>query len=117
MLAALAVGLASGAGIYIVAAGSAVFILVVLWGLESLEPEARKAFSLKVTAKDVAALRPKLEALLRNRDVSFEARTMGQDELAYEVALPARKRTDRLSNAIIALDRKTQISVAWEDKK
>jgi uncharacterized membrane protein YhiD involved in acid resistance len=117
MLAALAIGLASGAGIYIIAAGAAVFILVVLWVLESLEPEARKEFSLKVSAKDVADLRPKLEALLRKREVSFEARTMGQDELSYEVSLPARKRTDRLSNAIIALDRKAQISVAWEDKK
>lgn len=117
MLAALAVGLASGAGIYIIAAGSALFILAVLWVLESLEPEARKEFSLKISAKDVAELRPKVESLLRKSGVSFEARTTGQDELSYEVALPARKRTDRLSNAIIALNRKAPIAVAWEDKK
>jgi uncharacterized membrane protein YhiD involved in acid resistance len=117
MLAALAVGLASGAGIYLVAAGSAAFILVVLWALESLEPEARKSFALKIAAKDVAALRTKVESLLRKSGVSFEARTTGQDELSYEVELPARKRTGRLTNAIIALDPGAGITVGWEEKE
>lgn len=117
MLAALAIGLASGAGIYLIAAGSTAFILAVLWLLESLGPEARKRFSLKISAKDVAAMRSEVESLLRKNGVGFEARTTGQDELSYEVDLPPRKRTDRLSNAIIALDRKAEISVGWEEKK
>lgn len=117
MLAALAVGLASGAGIYFIAIGSAAFILVVLWGLESLEPEARKHFNLKISAKNVAALRADVESLLRKSGVRFEARTTGQDELSYEADLPAQKRTDRLSDAIIALDPQAGLSVGWEDKK
>jgi hypothetical protein len=49
--------------------------------------------------------------------VGFEARTTGHDELSYEVDLPARKRTDRLSDAIIALEPKAGISVEWEEKE
>jgi hypothetical protein len=116
MLAALAVGLASGTGIYLIAAGATVFILGALWVLESLEPEARKEFALKVKGKKVDDLRPRVEALLRGK-VRFEARTTGPDELAYEVALPATIRTDRLSNAILALDPGNKIEVEWEEKE
>ena len=115
MLAALAVGLASGTGIYLIAAGATVFILAALWLLESLEPEARKQFSLKIKGKKVDDLRPRVEALLRGK-VRFEARTTGPDELAYEVSLPATIRTDRLSNAILALDPGNKIEVEWEEK-
>jgi Domain of unknown function (DUF4956)/MgtC family len=116
MLAALAVGLASGTGIYLIAAGATVFILGALWLLESLEPEARKQFSLKIKGKKLDELRPRVEALLRGK-VRFEARTTGPDELAYEVSLPAKIRTDRLSNAILALDPGNKIEVEWEEKE
>lgn len=65
----------------------------------------------------MASLRAEVESLLRKSGVSFETRTTGQDELSYEVDLPARKRTDRLSDAIIALDTKAGLSVGWEEKK
>jgi len=116
MLAALAVGLASGTGIYVIAAGATVFILGALWLLESLEPEARKQFILKIKGKKVDELRPRVETLLRGK-VRFEARTTGPDELAYEVSLPAKIRTDRLSNAILALDPGNKIEVEWEEKE
>ena len=35
---------------------------------------------------------------------------------SFEVRLPARKRTDRISNAILARDPKAEVSVEWEDK-
>jgi uncharacterized membrane protein YhiD involved in acid resistance len=117
MLAALAVGLASGVGVYGIAAGSTIFILAVLWLLESLEPEAQKQFSLKIKGKRVDDLRPRVEALLRGKVVRFEARTTGPDELVYEVSLPARMRTDRFSNAILALDPPGKIEVEWDEKK
>jgi uncharacterized membrane protein YhiD involved in acid resistance len=117
MLAALAVGLASGTGIYVIAAGATVFILGVLWLLESLEPEAQKQFSLKIKGKRVDDLRSRVEVLLRGKVVRFEARTTGPDELVYEVFLPARTRTDRLSNAILALDPPGKIEVEWDEKK
>jgi uncharacterized membrane protein YhiD involved in acid resistance len=117
MLAALAVGLASGVGIYGIAVGSTVFILAVLWVLESLEPEPQKQFALKIKGKRVDELRNRLEPLLRGKVLRFEARTTGQDELCYEVTLPAKTRTDRLSNAILDLDPNVKIEVEWEQKK
>ena len=54
MLSCLAIGLASGVGIYWVAGVSTLFILGVVWLLESLEPESEKDFLLKVKAKDSA---------------------------------------------------------------
>jgi hypothetical protein len=117
MLAALAVGLASGVGIYGIAVGSTVFILAVLWVLESLEPEPEKPFALKVKGKRVDDLRPRLEPLLRGKVKRFEARTTGPDELCYEVILSAKTRTDRLSNAILELDPEGKLEVEWEEKK
>ncbi len=117
MLAALAVGLASGVGLYRIAAGSTVFILIVLWLLESLQPEAQKHFALKIKGKHVDDLRPRIEPLLRGKGHRFEARTTGPGELAYEVYLPADVRTARLSNAIIALDPDGKIEVEWDEKK
>jgi len=117
MLAALAVGLASGTGIYLIAIGSTAFILAVLWLLESLEPEAQKQFSLKIKGKGVDELRPRVEALLRGKVKRFEARTTGADELAYEVHLPVRTRTDRLSNGILALAPDAKVEVEWEEKE
>jgi hypothetical protein len=117
MLAALAVGLASGVGLYSIAIGSTVFILVVLYLLESLQPEAQKHFALKIKGKHVDDLRPRIEPLLRGKAHRFEARTTGPGELAYEVYLPANVRTDRLSNAIIALEPDGKIEVEWDEKK
>ena len=45
MLSTLAVGLACGVGQYVIAAFSAVFILLLLWVVESFEPEGTKSSS------------------------------------------------------------------------
>lgn len=117
MLAALGIGLASGVGIYLVAAISALFILVVLWVLESIEPTPRKEFELELCGKGVDELRPNVETLLRRNRVRFELRTAGQEELSYQVKLPVGKRTDELSNAILQLDTSKEVTVEWDEKK
>ena len=53
MLSCLAIGLASGVGIYWVATFATFFILAVVWVLESLEPKTRKEFLLKVKVPGV----------------------------------------------------------------
>jgi hypothetical protein len=116
MLAALSVGLATGVGIYAVAALATVFTLAVLWALESLEPEAKKAFTLKVAASDPAKLRPRIESLLRGKHVRFELRGSGPEEVSYEVLLPQRLRTDRIANQILALEPGGKTAVTWEEK-
>src|SRR5882762_7501833 len=64
MLSTLAVGLASGVGVWLLASFATVFILALLWIVESFEPKVTQLFTLKVKAKDAAAIKPKLDALL-----------------------------------------------------
>ena len=117
MLGCLTVGLASGVELYGLAAFSTLFILGVLWIVESLEPERVKTFELKVTAADPAKFRPDLEQLLRRSRVKFELRTAGPKELVYEANLPLSVSTDRLSNAILKLEPSSETEVVWEEKK
>ncbi len=117
MLAALSVGLASGAGIYAVAALVTAFTLIVLWVLESLEPEAKKAFMLKIATADPAKLRPEVDALFREKRLRFELRGSGPKEISYEVQLPQRLRTDRVANEILSLAHDSKTAVTWEEKE
>src|SRR6476661_4192210 len=66
MLAALAVGLACGVGLYQLAGIGTFFVGVALWIIEGFEPEARKSFDLNIHIKkgDVAELRPRIEQVL-----------------------------------------------------
>jgi len=117
MLSTLAVGLASGVGLWMLAAFSAAFVLAVLWVVESFEPQARQLFMLHVKAKDPQALRPKLESLLGRSRLAFELRSSTAENLTYEMQLPLDKKVDRLSNAILKLDPENETGVEWEEKK
>src|SRR5205823_141478 len=101
MLSTLAVGLAAGVGLYWLAAFSAIFIMGVLWVLESFEPEAHKFFTLKVTKKPALQLQPQIEGLLRRQQARYELRTSSSEEVSYEIRLPIQRRTDALSRAIL----------------
>jgi MgtC family/Domain of unknown function (DUF4956) len=117
MLATLSIGLATGVELYGLALFATVFILLVLWIIESLEPERRKAFDLKVVAGDPAAIRNGVEAVLRRYDVKYELRSAGSKELMYEAHLPLDTKTDRVSNAILVLEGDADKEVVWEEKK
>ncbi len=56
MLTTLAVGLGSGIGVYGLAVFATVFLMAVLWVIESFEPSARKQFILEIKAKEVGKL-------------------------------------------------------------
>ena len=117
MLATLCVGLASGVELYGLAVFTTVFILAILWIVESLEPEQRKTFDLKVVAADPAVLRPDVEAILRRSGVKFELRSAGTKDLVYDASLPISVRIDRIANAILSLQPNGETEVAWEEKK
>jgi hypothetical protein len=117
MLATLSVGLASGVELYGLAVFATVFLLAVLWVIESLEPERRKTFELKVTAGDPSPLRGDVEAILRRSDVKYELRSAGAKDLVWEVELPLAVRTDRIANAILLLQPGGDTEVAWEERK
>jgi uncharacterized membrane protein YhiD involved in acid resistance len=118
MLCTLAVGLAAGVGLYALAGISTLFIAVVLWIIESFEPRER-AFDLKikVPGSDTDALRPRLEPILNRYKLTYELRTSSDEEVCYDVQVPFDVQTDRISNAILRLDRDGHAAVEWVEKK
>ncbi len=118
MLATLAVGLASGVGLYALAAFSTLFLVVALWIIESFEPRSLKHFELTVKAgDDTDALRPRLEAILSSFRLDFELRTASDEEVCYDVRVPLEVQTDRVSNAILKLNPEGHAAVDWTEKK
>ena len=115
MLSTLAVGLAAGVGVWLLACFATVFFLALLWVVESFEPHATQLFTLKIKAKDPAALKVGIEKLLANNHLKFELRGSSKEELHYDVRLPIEKKTDRLSELLVKLD--PESSVEWEEKK
>ena len=117
MLCTLAVGLASGVGLYALAVVSTAFIGGALWVIESFEAPQRH-FELKIKAgDDTDSLRPKIEDILRRYQLSFELRTSSDEEVCYDVQVPFETQTDRISNTILRLDREGHAAVEWSEKK
>ena len=117
MLCTLSVGLASGVGLYALALVSTGFIVCALWVIESFEPRSRH-FDLKFkVGKDTDAMRPKVEAILRRYHLPFELRTSSDEEVCYDVQVPFEVQTDRISDAILQLDKEGHAAVDWTDKK
>ena len=117
MLCTLAVGLASGVGLYALAVVSTAFIAGALWVIESFEAPLRH-FELKIKAgDDTDSLRPKIEDILRRYHLNFELRTSSDEEVCYDVQVPFEVQTDRVSNSILRLDREGHAAVDWSEKK
>ena len=117
MLSTLSLGLACGVGLYGLAIVGSLFLLGVLWLVESLEPEMRKVFDLKVTSSEAENVRRAVENILRRYHIDFELRSAGAKELVYEAELPLTTRTDRVANAILAIKNDAEASVEWAEKK
>ena len=118
MLSTLAVGLASGVGLYVMALFSAGFILIALWVIESFEPEGKKPFELKIKmGDDTDGKRKEFDAVLNRYHVDFDLLSSSDDEVCYEVLVPLEMQKDRLSNAILKLDPEGHGSVEWNEKK
>ena len=117
MLSALAVGLASGVGLYALSVFSTIFLVAALWVIESFE-KGLKAFDLTIkVGKDTDAMRPKIEDILRRYRLKYELRTSSDDEVCYDVQVPFELRTDRVTNTIQRLDPEGHASVEWTEKK
>ena len=117
MLCALAVGLASGVGLYALAIFSTAFLIVALGVIESFE-KGVKRFELTIKAGDKTdEMRPRIENVLRRFNLEQELRSSADDQVAYEVALPLDVNRDRVSNAILRLDPQGHASVEWSEKK
>ena len=117
MLTALGIGLASGVGLYMLAGFGALFVLGVLWVVESFEPNATKLFTLKVTSKDPDRLKAPIERVLRQSHAEFDLRTASAGEVCYEVQLPLDRRTEAVSERILKLANNGELGVEWSERK
>ena len=117
LLVALALGLMTGAGLVLLAAFSCVFVIGVLWLLESLEPVDRVQFDLTVATKDAIRVRPHVDHALRHKGVRYELRGSSPTELRYEVSVPFNQRLGKLTKTIRGLAKRDDISVDWSLKK
>jgi hypothetical protein len=120
MLSTLALGLACGVGLYLLAVFATFFVLGTVWLLESNEPEPYTVFELTVAlkeGKDTGTLKRGVEQILRRHHIPFELRTSSADDIAFEVKVPLKRDTDMLSTEIANLDPKQAIEVKWEKKK
>jgi uncharacterized membrane protein YhiD involved in acid resistance len=117
MLTTLGVGLASGVGLYTVAVSATVFVLIVLWMVESLERHTYAQFELTIGARSAASVRPSVEHLLSRHHARAELRGLAADEITYTVRLPIGMRVDALSDRIMQLAPKSIVSVDWDEKK
>jgi hypothetical protein len=117
MLSTLAVGLAAGVGLWMLASFATLFVLGLLWIVESFEPKATQLFILKIKAKDPAAIKPEIEKLLSRYRLKPELRGESTEELSYEVRIPLESKTDRLSERLLKLNPENATAVEWEEKK
>jgi uncharacterized membrane protein YhiD involved in acid resistance len=117
MLCGLAVGLASGVGLYALSVFSTLFLVAALWVIESFE-KGVKVFDLKIKiGKDTDGQREKIEEILRRYRLKLELRTSSDDEVCYDVEVPLELKTDRVTNALLKLDPEGHASVEWTEKK
>lgn len=116
MLSTLGVGLASGVGMHLLAVFATLFVLVLLWVIESME-EGRQHFDLTIKTESAAQMRSAVERALARGGVGYELRTSSENDLCYKVSLPVDRTTEQVSNAITRLGREHPVSVEWTERK
>lgn len=117
MLVALAVGLTVGSGLYGFAVIATLFVIGVLWVMESHEPAARSRFELTVGGRDAGKLRPEIEHALEQKGVTYQLLGSSAHELHYEVTVPFTEKIRKLTKLIRGLDDRHGTSVEWNIKK
>ena len=116
MLCALSVGLASGVGLYGLAAIGTTFLVLALWILEGFEPQTR-VFELSLKLGDnTQDLKPKIEQILRRYKVRYELRISSAEEVGYQVTTPRKLATDKVSTEIMELVPDCKGAIVWDEK-
>jgi len=117
MLCALAVGLASGVGLYLLAAFSTAFLLVALGVIESFEKGVKRFDLIIKIGDDTDELRPRIERVLQRFGLEYELQSSADEQVAYSVVVPLDVDRDAVTNAILKLDPEGHASVEWSEKK
>ena len=117
MLSTLAVGLASGVGLFGLAAVGTLFLVMTLWIIEGFETHVRTFLLSVKLGEGTSAKRAAVERLLQRARAAFELRTTGDDELGYLVSTGASFKTDELTAALAALAPKEKAQIEWKEEK
>ena len=93
-------------------------LLVVLWIVESFEPEGKKLYDLSIKmGDDTDGRRKEFDAALHAFHVDFTMLTSSDEEVCYEVLVPLELDRDRITNALLKLDPGGHAAVQWTEKK
>jgi hypothetical protein len=117
MLSTLSVGLASGVGLFGVAAAATLFLVVTLWIIEGFETRVRTFLLSIKLGEGTSKRRPDVERILRRARTVFELRATGDDELSYLVNAGASLKTETLSAALAALAPGGKTQIEWKEEK
>jgi hypothetical protein len=98
--------LVSGTGLFAVAAALCVFVILLLWIVESLEPPDRAQFDLVISSRESLKIRQQVEHAFRGKDVHYQLWGSSPDELRYEVSVPFDQDIKKLAKIIKRLDGK-----------
>ena len=117
MLSTLAVGLASGVGLFGIAAASTVFLVITLWFIEGFETHVRTFLLTAKLGPKTSTRRAEVERLLKRGGTRFELRTTADEELTYLVNAGESLKTERLSAALSALAPDGKAQIEWKEEK
>lgn len=125
MLVSLAIGLGTGVGHLALAVIFALFVLLLLWVLESREPaQIFRALELKVRTRDIDKTHERLKALFLNHQVTAEVQALNKPDtddprgkIIYRVRVHPDLSTDKMSEELFSVDRDNVDSIEWQQKK
>jgi hypothetical protein len=118
MLVALALGLTVGSQMYLLAGVACLFVIAVLWVLETLEPATPAQFEVMIGGKDAPRLRPGIEGALDEAKVLWELLGSSPRRLRYATRVPLEERHIReLAKVIQHFSDRHGRTFKWRIKK
>jgi hypothetical protein len=117
MLSTLSVGLASGVGLFGLAAVGTLFLGITLWIIEGFETRVRTFLLTVKLGEGTSKRRTSVERILRKAGTAFELRATGDDELSYLVTAGDSLKTEDLSAALSALATDDKAQIEWKEEK
>jgi hypothetical protein len=118
MLVALALGLTVGSQMYLLAAVACLFVIAVLWVLETLEPATPAQFEVTVGGTDVSRMRPQIEGAFDGANVPWELLGSSPHRLRYTTRVPLEELHIReLAKVLRGLGEHHGHALKWKIKK
>jgi uncharacterized membrane protein YhiD involved in acid resistance len=117
MLVALALGLTVGSGMYLFAIVACVFVIAVLWVLESAERPPESHVELTVAGANATQVQTEIEQALSQKGLVFELRGSAPHELRYDITVPYGEKVRKLTKAIRGMGERHGPALAWDIRK